>query len=667
MATKKQTALEEVKTYVEPDAKKYPGAVGPVDEDRISEFLTIFDKYKAGKAVLERTLQDNEKWYRLRHWDAQQQEAAAQKGKKAKRKEVEPASAWLFNSLANKHADLMDNFPMPNVKPRDQDDQEDAEMLTEILPVVLERNDYEEKYDENGWQKLKHGAAVYGCFWNQSLENGLGDIDIQIINGMNIFWEPGIRDIQKSSMTFVLDLVNNDSLVKQWDFLAGRLGGDTGQITKYLTDDNIDTTDKSVVFDAYYHGRNKDKKEILHYAKFVNGICLFSTENDPEYKEIGWYKHNLYPFVIDKLYPMEGSPFGFGYISLMRDVQAHIDKLNQAILVNAMLCSKTRYFVADKCEVNEEDFADFDKDIVHSSGTRALNDQIMEIKVSPLPTFIKDYLLHKIDELKETSGNRDFSQGGTSSGVTAASAIAALQEAGSKLSRDMVKGSYRAHCRLDYMALELIREFYDQPRWFRLQKGDEEKFVKYDNQKLQEQPIGKDPVTNEDLFRKPIFDIKISAQRQSPFNRISNNELAKELFGLGVFNPMMADQALAMVEMMDFEGKQAVITKIREGQKTMEMIQALQNNLAALAGEADAATGSQLLPSMVQQGLLPETAMPQQMPGQGSGQAPAQAQPQGSGQAPAPKQIGHAAGQTPATLGQKQGVKTASKGLPAGK
>ena len=91
----------------------------------------------------------------------------------------------------------------------------------------------------------------------------------------------------------------------------------------------------------------------------------------------------------------------------------------------------------------------------------------------------------KIDELKETSGNRDFSQGGVSSGVTAASAIAALQEAGSKLTRDMVKSGFRAFCELNRLAIELIREFYDEPRFFRIvMPNGTEEFISYDNSNL---------------------------------------------------------------------------------------------------------------------------------------------------------------------------------------
>jgi len=152
--------------------------------------------------------------------------------------------------------------------------------------------------------------------------------------------------------------------------------------------------------------------------------------------------------------------------------------------------------------------------------------------------------------------------GGAEIGVTAASAIAALQEAGSKLTRDMVKGGYRAFCELNKLAIELIREFYDEPRFFRitLPNGTED-FISYDNSGLIYEK-------DDDLFgvviggRKPVFDIKISSEKSSPFTKISQNELALQLYSAGFFNPEFREQAMLALNMMDFEGKSEVLSRV---------------------------------------------------------------------------------------------------------
>ena len=61
-----------------------------------------------------------------------------------------------------------------------------------------------------------------------------------------------------------------------------------------------------------------------------------------------------------------------------------------------------------------------------------------------------------------------MANGGTASGVTAATAIAALQEAGGKLSRNMIDDGYEAFSDVVTLVIELIRQFYQLPRQFRL-------------------------------------------------------------------------------------------------------------------------------------------------------------------------------------------------------
>ncbi len=534
-----------------PESENFNQSISNITTDEIEKALSILNKYKEGKTNLETRIIDNEQWFKMRHWEQMRQATGD-----------EFASAWLFNSIANKHADAMDNYPRVNCLPREVSDKETANILTEILSVVFERNDFEKIYSDTWWYKLKAGTGVYGIFWNPRKQNGLGDIEIKQINILNIFWEPGIRDIQKSKNLFCVELIDNDVLVSMYPSLNGKLGGSSIEISKYIYDDTVDTSEKSAVVDWYYK-KLVNGKETLHYCKFCNGEILYASENDPEYYETGFYSHGQYPFVFDTLFVEEGTPCGFGYIDVMKDAQKQIDILNNALIKNAVMGTNKRYFINSSGAVNEEEFADWSNSFVHVNGSNLGDDSIREIKSNTVPEIYLGILNSKIDELKETSGNRDFSQGGVSSGVTAASAIAALQEAGSKLTRDMVKSGFRAFCELNKMAIELIREFYDEPRFFRitLPNGNEE-FISYDNSNLIREK-------DSDLFgvtiggRKPVFDIKVSAEKSSPFTKISQNELALQLYSAGMFNPEYREQAILAINMMDFEGKSEVLSRLR--------------------------------------------------------------------------------------------------------
>lgn len=520
----------------------------PIGEEQIKKAWEILRKYKEDRAQLEEKIKANEDWWKLRHWQN-------------KKENVSP-SAWLWNVIVSKHADAMDAYPEPNLLPRAADDKAEAKKLTDIIPVILEQNDFEEVYSDIQWYKLKQGAGIYGIFWDNTKHNGLGDITIKRVDGLSLFWEGGIDDIQKSKNIFYATLADTEDLEKQYPEYAGKLGGDKYVVPKYNTDDKVNTDGKTTVVDWYYHGFNAEGKKVLHYCKFAADHVLFSTENEPDQYPNGWYDHGMYPFVVDCLFAIEGTPFGYGYIDVGKGVQEQIDKLGQAVVTNALLAAKPRYFIRGDGNVNEEEFADWTRDFVHTNGNLG-QDSILEIKVDLLNGNYLALIDSKINELKETSGNWDANNGGSTSGVTAASAIAAMQEAGGKLSRDSSRLSYSAYRLVINQCIELIRQFYDIPRSFRITgETGEQDFVTYANNGIRPQMMRMGGV-GMDLLRKPEFDIEVTAQKASVYSKMSQNELAIQLYNLGVFNPQNVDNALSLLEIMDFNHKEDVVQRVQ--------------------------------------------------------------------------------------------------------
>ena len=542
-----------------------------IGEKEISEAMAILEKYKSAKASLDKRIIDNEEWYKLGHW--KQYGNRVMEGKRA------PSTGWLFNSIANKHADAMDNYPEPNVLPRAQDDEETARLLSDILPVVLEQADYESVYSDTWWRKLKQGTGVKGIFWDPALREGLGDIAIRSMDLLMLYWEPGVEDIQDSANFFSLALADNDRLTARWPQLEGKAGSSGITVGQYVSDQNIDTSEKSVVVDWYYKREKPGGQTVVHYCKFCNGVVLYASENDPQMAETGFYDHGKYPFVFDPLFMEEDSPAGFGYIDVMKECQTAIDRMNHAMDENVLLASKQRYVLSDTAGVNEDELLDTAKDVVHLVG-RLDERGFMELETAPLPSNTIAYQQNRVAELKEISGNRDMTQGGTAGGVTAASAIAALQEAGSKLSRDMLKSAYRAFARECYLIIDLMRQFYDEERVFRVigPAGGRE-FVPFSGAALRARPMGL--MGGVELgSREPVFDIVVSAEKKSTFSRLSQNETAKECYQLGFFAPQNADAALAALEMMDFEGIEKVRQRVRQNGTLAQKLTAAQMQIA---------------------------------------------------------------------------------------
>lgn len=552
-----------------------------MEKERLNKATQTLKDYQAGKESINTRIKKNEEYYNIRGWSYINDQNYQKDSFKVQ-------SGWLFNSIANKHADFMDNFPMPNILPRERNDKEEAERLTSIIPCILKNNHFKRTYSEVALEKLKNGTGVYGIFWDSTRDNGLGDITIKAIDIFNLAWEPNIKDIQESRNLFYYRPIDTDLLKQMYPKLKD-FKGSSIDIPEYVNAYTADKTNKSVVIDWYYKKNGK-----VHLCKYVGEHTLYCSEEDPEAKDVGIYEHGMYPFVFDKLYKINNSPCGFGQIDVMRNPQDWIDILNQQVMVNAKHCSRPRYFVKTNGSINIDEFADTSKDLVSVSGNDLGMDSIRRIDVPVMPSYVIEALDRKVDELKETSGNRDWSQGGTASGVTAASAIAALQEAGSKLSRDMIGDSYTSFEMVVEMVIELIRQFYDDERTFRITgKNGGEDFVTYDNRSLKLQP---ETIHGATFYRKPVFDLDIVASKSSVFTRVANNEFAKELFAMGLFNPSIADQALVVMDMMQFEGKEVIMGKVAKNAMLPKLIQ----DVMALAMAVEQLTGrTDILPELV--------------------------------------------------------------------
>lgn len=567
------------------------GTLAVIGEDQVKEAFETLKKYKAEKSNLEKRLEENEEFWKLNHWRYMSTPDDER---------IHPKSAWCVNTIINKHADAMDNYPTANILPRAKDDEFTAKVLSKVIPVILEQNEFEQTYSDVQWYKQKNGTGVYGVFWNNDKAHGLGDIDVVKADLGCIYWKGGVKDIQDSPNLFVVNMMELDQIKEMYPNLDVKGGNSEalGSGDIYLKDENIDTTSQVAVIDWYYKKKSVTVDmngitridTILHYVKFCEGKVIYASENDPLYAEKGWYSHGKYPYVFDVLYPVESSVCGMGYIDLVKDNQMFVDKLQQGILENAAWNARPRIAVRTDSGINEEEFADINNTIVHFTGNLG-EDAFRDLTSTPMSPIYETIYLNKVQEMKDTSGNTASSQGQTSN-VTSASGIASLQEASGKLGRDANKTSYRAFkCVVD-MVIELIRQFYDEPRCFRI-SGDmgQNEYVMLDNTGLN--PLAQGNAYGIDLGnRLPIMDIDVKPQKKSAYSKESQNQTALNLYGMGFFNPTQADASLATLDMMDFDGIEKVKENISRNQTLYEMLVSMQQMALSLAQMVDSTQGT---------------------------------------------------------------------------
>ncbi len=560
-----------------------------VDTQALVKFTQALTRYKAGKASVDRRIINAERWWKMRNTVMYKLESDAVDG--TDDGGFHAVTAWLHNVITNKHAKALEAMPAANILPREAQDKLEAWVLSKIIPVVLEMAGFPKAYDDCQWAKNKFGTGAYQTVWDREKLNGFGDISIRQANILNLFWEPGISEIQDSRYLFYVETADKDLLVEQYPQLDGRVLPTIVTPRKMPHDDHVDMSNKVEVIDCYYK-KWHDGRRILHYVKYVGDEILYASENDPKLKETGFYEHGQYPFVLDVLFPVEDSPCGYGYIDICANPQIRIDLMSTAFLKNTMAGSVPRVFTREDGGVNIEEYLDLNRSVVTYTGNA---DAIIPIDHKPLNGNYINFLDANINEMRETSGNTETATGSSTNGVTAASGIAAMQEASGLLSRASEIVSYRVFDELCTQVIGLIRQFYNQPRQFRIAGAmGQQRFISYDNRFLRPQHQGM--MGGVDMgYRQPNFDIDVVPQKKISYDKVAQNELALQFYSLGFFNPQMADQAMATLEMMDFDGKDETMQRVSQNGLMYDQLQKYKLMAALLAAKHEPAMVGGLL------------------------------------------------------------------------
>ena len=200
------------------EQEKMQAQEAAIGAEQLKELTAILEKYKAGKSQTEQRILASEQWWKLRN--STEEQKATNIGSDGGFKSV---SGWLHNVIVSKHADAIEAYPEPNILPREESDRAEAKVLSAIIPCVLEHNKFEATYSDVMWQKLKTGTGAYKVVWDSSKLGGLGDIGIERVNLLNIYWEPGVTDIQRSRYLFHTELCDKDILEQTYPELKDKL------------------------------------------------------------------------------------------------------------------------------------------------------------------------------------------------------------------------------------------------------------------------------------------------------------------------------------------------------------------------------------------------------------------------------------------------------------
>ena len=527
-------------------------------DTNLQSIYALFDEYRNAYGPEWQRLERCERIYRGDHWhDVPETDAG----------EPRPVTPVIQSTIENVRADLMDQYPEAVITADSPKYARAAELLTAVIKENHARTGYGREYAKLTHDLLVGGYMVQEVGFDPGLNSGMGGAFLRQVDPRSIMFDPLCVDIGDSRAVFKFVAHPREWFRQRYPEKERDMDSDS-LLLKPVRDSLLSVSDGDSIMLIECWQREYDPATgsfAVHMKKMAGGVLL---EDSRTAKPEGCYRHGQYPFVITSLYPRRGSCLGFGLVDMFENQQLYSDKLDQIVLKNALMASHNKLLVTGASGFDIDDLRDWSKEVHRGENLNG----VTWFATAPLPGYILDYIRAMRNGIKEESGANDFSRGMASGGVTAASAIAALQEMSSKRSRMAARSIHDAFARAVGQEIEIEREFCIFPRSVKTKQGMEE-FTRGSLVKLTD-------LGNE----LPLeFAVSVKVQRENRFSVAAHNELMLTMLKAGMIT---ADVAL---EMMNFDGKEQVqglmAKKLEEAKAQMRQERQEQQGETPIADE----------------------------------------------------------------------------------
>lgn len=536
---------------------------GQTEEHRLlcERAYGLFREFRGAYLAEWQRLERCERMYRGDHWhDVPQNDP----------NEPRPVTPIIQSTVENMKAELMDRIPEAVILPESPADTEVARVIEAIIKQNHDADGYAKEYRKIVHDLLVGGYCVQEVGYDNSLNGGLGGAFLRHVDARSILFDPLATEPQEARAVFKLSLRTREYIGSHFPKAAPFLTADAFGRPDAVEDGILHADRQDAVLFLEYWWREFDaenERYTVHMAQIAgNQVLADSREAKPD----GLFEHGLYPFVVTPMFTRKGSCLGLGIVDMFETQQKYADKLDQIVLKNALMASHNKLLVTEASGFDTEDLRDWSKE-VHTG--ESLNG-VTWFSTPPLPAYIIGYIGSIRESIKQESGANEFSRGAVTNGVTAASAIAAMQEMSNKRARMIARAlheSFRDAVRLE---IEVEREFNFFTRRVNVTVDGELKECNFESAMLMRR-------SGNGRTLLPIeFYISVKAQQETKYAAMTQNELALRMLQSGMMTPAQA------VELMVFEGKDQLLKQIREQNEQAQALAAQQQKFPQNAGTA---------------------------------------------------------------------------------
>lgn len=465
-------------------------------------------------------------------------------------------------------ADQMDNMPESQLSPERADLIPVVDDMNDAVRYVFANNNYEAIHRKRVEDFVAVGTAITQVCWDQTMDYGKGDIAIIRWPVESFLWDPLSEDIQDGRACIKVSWHPRSWYAAHYPEVAEFVQGETNehesvgmseqQAAKYGDDEDL-----AMLMEYWYRRYDaKQKRYTINVAYLAGGALLDHAEDV--------FEHGMYPFVMDVFSRVEGSPVGPGQVDEMAPTMRYINRYMSYIDMNLRMSSKGRLLVRKGSGIDRNALADWSQDVVE--GDRVSNEDVHWLQNQPFTGMVVQQLLQLQSDIKQDSGQNQMTRGETAGGVTAASAISALQEAGGKITRLRTAVLNHGYSEIVKQVMWLMHQFYGKDRRLMISGRAEE--VDASSAHLFGDHTGK-------TYPAPPYSVQVQVSRRNPLRVQAQNDLFLQAYSMsaqaGTSFPLTA-----LFQLLNVDGKDKILPILQQNDQTQQLIQSMQQQIQQL-------------------------------------------------------------------------------------
>lgn len=504
----------------------------------------------------------------------------------------------LKSTLNNCVADQMDNMPEALMAPERPGLENVAMDVTDVVHYVLDRNNYERVHRQRVEDFFVAGTAVTQVTWDEAMDNGRGEIAVLRWPVEATVWDPYVSTMQEARAIMKVSWHPREWFEEHYPDEVKFIGSDDSRYNDLGKSDLQQERQgageqRSMLVEYWYRRYNaKTKKHTINVAYVAGGALLDKAENV--------YWHGLYPFVFDVFTTIEGSPVGIGMVEELVPMMRYINRYARYIDENLRMSAKLRMLVRKDSGIDRQALQNWDEDII--TGDNIDPNYIQWLQSKPLNGIAVQQMLQYQTDLKQDSGQNQFTRGETAGGVTAAQAISALQEAGGKVTRYRTAILNSGFGDIAEQIVWLIAQFYtdEKEQLITGSDGKSHKVIMSSDHLMGNEPILppeeelqqmppelvariRATATRKAKKRKsemaaPPYSVNVQVQRRNPLRIQAQNELFIQAYTMAAQAGQQFPLSL-LFDLLVVDGKERILPVIQQvDQQNAQMQQLVAEN-----------------------------------------------------------------------------------------